>query len=213
MTSRAVGRGGLLRRLEAIADAPGRAVYAGGVATIDHGAERWRVRPAFGLAHEGAYEHVEVGPLVAALREDHLVAVLLVRLGGYAAGVLDGERLVASKVGRRLVHGRHKAGGWSQQRFSRRREGEARSLHEEAAREAVRVLEPWLGRVQHASLGGDRGAVRATIAADGRLAPLAALALPRFLTVPDPRRDVLERVAFDVYAADLEIEALPADGA
>src|SRR5215207_748708 len=155
VTTRAVGRGGLVRRLEAIAGAPGRAVYAGGVATIEHGGERWRVRPPFGLPHEGAYDRVEVAPLVAALREDRLVAVLLVRLGGYAAGVLEGERLVASKVGRRLVHGRHRAGGWSQQRFSRRREGEARGLHEEAAREAVRVLEPWLGRVECSILGGD----------------------------------------------------------
>src|SRR6185312_1661299 len=49
---------------------------------------------------------------------------LLVRLGGYAAGVFTGAPpgLVASKVGRRLVHGRSAAGGQSQHRFARRRD-------------------------------------------------------------------------------------------
>ncbi len=44
------------------------------------------------------------------------VGVLLVRLGGYAAGVFTGPsaHLAASKVGSRLVHGRSAAGGTSQ---------------------------------------------------------------------------------------------------
>src|SRR5262249_11339620 len=134
------------------------------------------------------------------------VAVLLVRLGGYAVGVLDGERIVASKVGSRLVHGRHRAGGSSANRFRRRRENEARDLHHEAAREAWRVLEPWRRRVEFAACGGDPAATRAPLAPEPRLAPLEAIATPRFLTVPDPRRAVLERVPFDLYAADLEIE-------
>jgi hypothetical protein len=55
------------------------------------------------------------------------VGVLLVRLGGYAAGVFTGSppRLTASKVGSRLVHGRSAAGGTSQHRFARRREKQA----------------------------------------------------------------------------------------
>ena len=59
------------------------------------------VTPPFGLAH--AAGEVPDRPRLAAARgleEDHLVAVLLVRLGGYAAGVLDGERLVASRWAR-----------------------------------------------------------------------------------------------------------------
>ena len=52
--------------------------------------------------------------------------VLLVRLWGSAAGVFDGTSLVSAKVGSRQVHGRSAAGGQSQQRFARRREGQAR---------------------------------------------------------------------------------------
>ena len=58
-----------------------------------------------------------VGPLLDALGEDHVVAVLLVRLGGFAVGVFEGERLAASKVGSRFVKGRHKKGGSSANRF------------------------------------------------------------------------------------------------
>jgi len=46
------------------------------------------------------------GDLVTHALAARRVGVLLVRLGGYAAGVFDGGRLVASKVGSRQVHGR-----------------------------------------------------------------------------------------------------------
>jgi hypothetical protein len=35
------------------------------------------------------------------------------------------------------------------------------------------------------------------------------LALPRFLTVPDPRRAVLDRIAYDVYAVEIEEQPEP----
>ncbi|HEX6467577.1 MAG TPA: Vms1/Ankzf1 family peptidyl-tRNA hydrolase, partial [Streptosporangiaceae bacterium] len=52
--------------------------------------------------------------LAAHAAADRLVGVFLVRLGGYAVGAFDGERLVISKTGSRPVHGRSSAGGWSQ---------------------------------------------------------------------------------------------------
>ncbi|MGH3382399.1 MAG: acVLRF1 family peptidyl-tRNA hydrolase, partial [Actinoallomurus sp.] len=71
--------------------------------------------------------------LAAHAARDRRVGVLLVRLGGYACGVFEGDRLVASKVGARLVHGRSAAGGQSQQRFARRREGQVREALNAAA--------------------------------------------------------------------------------
>ena len=131
------------------------------------------------------------------------MAVLLVRLGGYAAGVLDGERLVASKVGSRFVKGRHKKGGSSANRFRRRREEQARALVDEAAEVAARVLGPWRDRVEFAALGGDRAAVDAVLAARTDLAWLRERAIPRFLTVPEPRQRVLEALPYDLYAAEV----------
>src|SRR4029079_14895771 len=96
---------------EPLAGLPGRTTYADGAARIETGEETITVRPPFGLAHARVYERVELGPLFEALAEDHVVGALLVRLGGYAVGVFEGERLVASKVGSRFLKGRHQKGG------------------------------------------------------------------------------------------------------
>jgi len=127
--------------------------------------------------------------------------VLLVRLGGFAAGVFQGEELVASKVGSRFVKGRHKKGGSSANRFRRRREGQERDLVEVAAAEAARVLSPWEGKLDAVALGGDREAVRRVLAARRELAWLKPLALERFFTVPEPRRRVLDELPYQLYAA------------
>jgi len=161
------------------------------------------VRPPFGLAHARVYERVELGPLFEALAADHVVAALLVRLGGYAVGVFEGERLVASKVGSRFVKGRHKKGGSSANRFRRRREEQERALLNAAAETAARVLEPYRERIEFVALGGDRTAAMRVAQA---LPWLAEKTLPRFFTVADPRQRELERLPYDLYAAELSEE-------
>jgi len=137
-------------------------------------------------ATDGAVAEVElpfpplVGGLVPHVLAQRRVGILLVRLGGHAVGVAEGLGLVVSKVGSRQVHGRSAAGGWSQQRFARRREGQVRVAHDAAAQTAVVV-------------GGERKSVDAVLT-DRRLAPLAALVTGRLLDVPDPRQRVLETV-------------------
>jgi hypothetical protein len=131
--------------------------------------------------------------LAAHARAPRVVGVLLVRLGGYAAGVFTGypPALADSKVGSRLVHGRSAAGGWSQQRFARRRENQARAAAGDGADIATRLLVPAAGGLAAVVTGGDRRAVEA-ILADPRLAPVAALRADRFLTVAEPRLAALE---------------------
>ena len=126
------------------------------------------------------------------------VGVLLVRLGGYAAGVFAGypPALADAKTGSRLVHGRSAAGGWSQHRFARRREKQANEALDAAADAAVLVFGRWAAagrerRLDTVVLGGDKRAV-AELRDDPRLAPYLAIATERFLTVPDPKRAVLE---------------------
>ncbi len=134
------------------------------------------------------------GPELAAhAAADRTVAVLLVRLGGYAAGVFTGAqpKLVASKVGSRLVHGRSAAGGTSQHRFARRREKQAREALEAAADNAVAVFGGFTGRIDAVVLGGDKRSM-AALREDARLRPYFDLAVGRFLTVPDPRLVVLQ---------------------
>ena len=129
--------------------------------------------------------------LVDHVLADRRVGVLLVRLGGHAAGIVEGTRLVASKVGSRQVHGRSAAGGWSQQRFARRRAGQVKVAHAAAADVAAAVLLPRATTVDAVVLGGDRRALEAVLA-DPRLAPLRPLVVEARLDVPDPRLKVLQ---------------------
>ncbi len=130
--------------------------------------------------------------ICAHARAERTVGVLLVRLGGYAAGVFTGPaaHLAASKVGSRLVHGRSAAGGTSQQRFARRREKQASEALGAAADTAAAVFGPYEGKLDAVVLGGDRRAI-AGLRGDPRLRPYFDLAVERFLTVPDPRLTVL----------------------
>jgi len=161
-------------------------------------------RPPFPLRHTGEYDRVRVGPLLEEIGEDHRVGAVLVRLGGYAVGVFEGEQLVASKVGQRLVHGRHRAGGSSANRFRRRRDEQARAALQDAGEVAARILGPERGHLDAVALGGDRTAVRRMIELEPELAWLEELALDRFFAGPEPRRAVLDRLPYDLYAVELD---------
>lgn len=138
----------------------------------------------------------EAAPQTAArvLADHALVArrlgVLLVRLGGYAAGVFCGNDLLVSKVGARPVHGRSAAGGWSQRRFARRRDNQAREALRAAADVAERILVRRAEELDAVVLGGDYRAVRA-LRDDPRLHRIFELAVDPFLTVSDPKLVVL----------------------
>lgn len=153
------------------------------------------------LAQDGAEAVVEVpfppltGDLVTHVRRDRTVGVLLVRKGGHAVGVFTGDALQDSKVGTRHVQGRTAAGGWSQQRFARRREGQTAVAVQAAADTAARVL--LAHDLDAVVAGGDRGMVDEVLA-DPRLRHLTISG--RLLDVPDPRLAVLQSVPYrDVW--------------
>jgi peptide subunit release factor 1 (eRF1) len=147
------------------------------------------VAPAAAGAHAGAH----LDPLLAHVRRPRTVGVLLVRLGGHAVGIFHGRELRESKVGSRLVHGRHRAGGSSANRFRRRRENQAREALQAAAATAERILAAPAagGELDAVVLGGDRRAL-AEVLEDPRLRPVAALAVERVIDVPEPRHKVLQ---------------------
>jgi len=150
--------------------------------------------PAGTVAEEAVRAAAEA--LAAHAAADRTIGVLLVRLGGYAAGVFAGSppRLIDSKTGSRPVHGRSAAGGWSQHRFARRRENQAATALRAAADAAAEVFgryEP--GRLDAVVLGGDRRSA-AGLRDDPRLEKYLGKATGRFLTVPDPRLAVLRGI-------------------
>jgi hypothetical protein len=146
--------------------------------------------PAVGAPPEAAVR-AAAEALAAHAAADRTIGVLLVRLGGYAAGVFSGSppRLIDSKTGSRPVHGRSAAGGWSQHRFARRRENQAATALRAAGDAATVIFGPY--RLHSLVLGGDKRSI-AGLRGDTRLAPYLGLAVDRFLTVPDPRLAVLK---------------------
>jgi hypothetical protein len=142
--------------------------------------------------------------LTTAAREPRRAAVALVRRGRWAVGVFDGTDLVVSKVDARQVQGRTAAGGWSQQRFARRRGHQTDAVVEHAIETAVRVLLPHAGEVTALFTGGDRGLVDEVLA-DRRLASLAALRRDPPLDVGEPTKAVLLETPKQFRAVDVHI--------
>ncbi|BCB83415.1 acVLRF1 family peptidyl-tRNA hydrolase [Phytohabitans suffuscus] len=141
-------------------------------------------------APPGATGYTDLESFVASAAQPRRLGLLLARKGAVALGVAVGDELEASKVDTSYVQSRTAAGGWSQQRFARRRENQARAAAGDAADLAVRVLLPRAPTLAALVCGGDRRTVD-TILADRRLASLAALRADRHLQVPDPRHAVL----------------------
>lgn len=154
------------------------------------------------LPAEGEREGLAVEPLVDHVRAPRRLGLLLVRLGGHSVGVAEQGKVLVSRTDRHLVHGRSAAGGWSQQRFARRREGQARQALRSAADDAGAVLLPRLSELDAVVLGGDRRALD-ELRADRRLEPLFALAVPRVLDIGEPRRSVLDDAAVRALAVEI----------
>ncbi len=160
----------------------------------------------------GAWGPADLDAFVAQAGADRRIGLLLARRGGVAVGIARGGRLEVSKVDSRYVQGRTAAGGWSQQRFARRRENQARAAAGDAADLVVRLLLPEVGRLAAVVTGGDRRAVEAVLA-DVRLAPVQGLCAERFLTVAEPRLATLEGAVRQARAVAIRIvERDPPDG-
>ena len=129
-----------------------------------------------------------IADLIAHVKRERRVGVLLVRRSGYAVGVFTGADLESSKVDSTYVQGTTKAGGWSQQRYARRRANQASAAFAEAADVAARIL--LAGHLDAVIAGGDRAAIRAVLA-DRRLTGLEPLVRPPWLAIKDPKLRVL----------------------
>ena len=138
----------------------------------------------------GADEVATLAELIETAQRPRRLGLLLARKGAVAVGIADGPKLITSKVDTHYVQGRTAAGGWSQQRFARRRDNQAKAAAADGAGIVGRILLPEVRAIAAVVTGGDHTAVEA-ILADPRLAPVAAARAERFLDVPEPRHAVL----------------------
>ena len=118
----------------------------GTVATID---------VPFGPMTVGDAEPVEA--LLAHLAGLGALGLILVRGGAHSIGVARAGVVLSSSTDRAYLQGRTAAGGWSQQRFARRRGNQRAASYDSAATTAARILTPIASSLAGLVLGGDRG--------------------------------------------------------
>jgi hypothetical protein len=162
---------------------------------------------------------VPFGPMALADREPleallhHIGAlgalgVVLVRGGAHSIGVAKNGVVLSSSTDRAYLQGRTAAGGWSQQRFARRRGNQRAASLDSAIVSAATVLIPRAASLAGLVLGGDRAGL-AIVMADARLAPLNSLPSRTFPDIAEPRRAVLDDVAARSLTVSITVSAAP----
>ena len=131
--------------------------------------------------------------LVAHVGDVRTIGVLLVRRGGWAVAVVADGTVVSVDTGGGYVQGTTKAGGWSQQRYARRRGNQTQQVWDRAADGTAGVFAPYRSTMDALVTGGDRAGVMEVLA-DQRLVDLVPLLEPRFFSIGDPNRTVLADV-------------------
>lgn len=133
-----------------------------------------------------------LGELVASELRPRTVGALLVRRKAHAVGVFHGAELLLGRHDHHYVQGRTKAGGWSQQRYARRRANQASRAFDEATSDAVELLLPRLDELDALALGGEGPALRSVLDHPA-LSRLRDAGLPQIgpLAVPDPNAQIL----------------------
>ena len=168
------------------------------------------IAPPFPLAlsRPNAFDAIR-GLLASRLK----IGVVLIRLGRYAVGVLEGDTLVASKTGARYVKNRHRAGGSSQRRFERSRERLVRELFDKTCQVARDTLSPHFQSLDHVMLGGDKIIVRRFLDRCDYLKRLEDRTLARRLLVDRPSQRALEGVGWEVWKSRvLVLQSASPDG-
>ena len=159
------------------------------------------VAPPFPIGETAVSDGLDAGPLAALLARRLRVAVVMIRLGRYAVGVLNGDALVASKTDTRYVKSRHRAGGSSQRRFERSRERLARELYDKTCAVASDILRPFADSLDYVLLGGEKQTVGGLLRRCDALRRLEPITLRRRLNVRKPGQAALEGVHAEVWSS------------
>ncbi len=161
------------------------------------------IRPPFPISKDGDADGPDVAPLVELLDARLVIGVVLLRLGRYAVGVLEGDRLVATKTGSRHVKSRHRAGGSSQRRFERSRERLIRELFDKTCEVTGNVFGPHLARIDYVLLGGERQTLGGFVKRCRFMQDLTPKTLSRRLTVDRPGQAALDGIATEVWKSEV----------
>jgi len=183
---------------EVIANAAASAT--GSVLFWDKG-EGQLVIPPFPLTERDVQAGYAVDPLVKLLEQELSIALVLVRLGAYAVALCRDEVIIESKVGTGLIHGRHRKGGSSQQRFQRHREKQIEQFLIRVCRHAAEMLAPPAATPDYLVYGGAWTTILSLEKQCPQLKKLGLTNLPPLLDIARSNRKVLTSAAARVWAS------------
>jgi hypothetical protein len=159
------------------------------------------VIPPIPIKETTIFPSVEIAPLRALLERDYLIGLVLVRLGSYAIGVCRGDKLVSSKVGTGLIHGRHRQGGSSAHRFERHRDKQIESFLIRVCGHIREQLEPYVKAMDYIVYGGARTTILMAQKYCPWLEKLDKPTLPPLLDIPEPRLPILKTSVSRIWSS------------
>jgi len=161
------------------------------------------IAPPFPVEEKRFCRNYDIEGLRSMLTHDYKVALILIRLGAYAIGVYQGQRLVGSKVGTGLVHARHKQGGSSQARFARHREKQIEYFMTRVCGHVRDQIGPHLQTLDYVTYGGARTTILLLRKQCDFLGQFDSRTLPPLLDMPEPRKAVLDTAIDRVWASSV----------
>lgn len=166
-----------------------------GLAVFRAGNRGLAVIPPFPVGESLVNGEWDEQPLLGLLTTNYTVGVVLLRLGRYLVAVFQGTDPVVTKTDTRYVKGKHHAGGTSQLRFKRIREGQMRKLFDEACGVLSDRFQPHEREMDYILLGGERLTLSGFLKVCPYLQRRQDKVLDRRLNIRDPKHDTLETVA------------------
>lgn len=161
---------------------------------------KYLVLPPFPIREKTTFTGYIADPLRQLLDSSLKIGLILVHLGTYAIGVCQGEELITSKVGTGLIHGRHKKGGSSQQRFQRHRQKQVQEFLDRVCIHAIAQLEPYTQELDYVIYGGPRHTVLLLQKRCAFLKSFEDRVLP-LLDVPSLRQKVLKTTVGRIWSS------------
>lgn len=173
-----------------------------GAALFRSDSQNHLILPPFPLREKGVFTGYSIEPLCLLLENDYSIGLILVHLGTYAVGISRGEKPISSKVGTGLIHGRHKKGGSSQQRFQRRRQNQIQEFLDRVCTHIMEQFEPHTKHLDYIIYGGPHHTILQLQKRCPFLKSLESKTLPP-IDVPSLRHKVLETTVGRIWSSSI----------
>jgi peptide subunit release factor 1 (eRF1) len=159
------------------------------------------IKPPFPVKEKYITAGYDTEILSDILNQPAKIGIILVRLGFYALGIAENERLIAHKTGTGLVHGRQRQGGSSANRFRQRRVEQTHHFLERVVVHAKEMFESQARTLDYFVYGGARTTITELMKHSIFFKQFKNRLLPPLLDIPNPHFEVMEQAVTDIWSS------------